>query len=79
MRDFYRARKHGFDYLQHLIHVETTEEQTCLMLAFEHRPKIYFFRELLFFADPGLINQEVFRSWPEAWKLIERKEQKSRK
>ena len=73
VRDFYRDQQHGFAYLQHLIHAENAQQETCLMLAFQHRPKISFFRELLVFADPALIDKEVFRSWPQARKLIERK------
>jgi len=71
VKHFYKTHLHGIIYLKHLINTETYEHKTCLTIAFEHRPKIYFFKELLSYIDPRLINIEFFQSWSKASKLIQ--------
>jgi hypothetical protein len=68
-----KHRSHGTVYLKHLINTETHDHKTCLTLAFEHRPNIYFFKELLPYSDKSLTNMELFQSWSKAYKLIEKK------
>ncbi|CAF0814168.1 unnamed protein product [Rotaria sp. Silwood1] len=66
----YKYQLYGTIYLKHLNHTETYEHKTCLILAFEQRPNIYFFKELLPYTDIKLIDIELFQSWSKAYKLI---------
>jgi hypothetical protein len=70
VKNFYKNHSDGIIYLKHLINTEAYEHKTCLTIAFEHRPKIYFFKELLPYVDTTLINIELFQSWSKAYKLI---------
>ncbi|UJR36355.1 hypothetical protein I4U23_029081 [Adineta vaga] len=67
---FYKHHLYGPIYLKHLIHTETSEQKTCLTLAFEHRPYIYFFKEILSYVDRTLIDLESYHSWTKAYKLL---------
>ncbi|CAF2802383.1 unnamed protein product [Rotaria sp. Silwood2] len=70
MKHYYKYQLYGTVYLKHLNHTETYEHKNCLTLAFEQRPNIYYFKELLSYTDIKLINIELFQSWSKAYKLI---------
>ncbi|CAF0955171.1 unnamed protein product [Rotaria sordida] len=70
IKHFNKYQLYSTIYLKHLNHTETYEYKTCLILAFEQRPNIYFFKELLPYTDIKLINIELFQSWSKAYKLI---------
>jgi hypothetical protein len=68
----------GNEYLRYLIEMIDVEQRTCLRLAFEHRPTVYFFRELVAFVNCLTDEYEWARVWPKAWKFIDerRREEK---
>ncbi|CAF3665356.1 unnamed protein product [Adineta steineri] len=69
------VKDYSYDLIYHkyLINSKTYEHKTCLTLAFEHRPNIYFFRELLSYSDDiTLMDIEMYQSWSKAYKLMKK-------
>ena len=53
--------------------------KTCLMLAIQNRPSLYFFKELLEFGlgcQPS--TQNMIKNWPKEIKLLETNKKKNR-
>ncbi|CAF0782530.1 unnamed protein product [Adineta ricciae] len=72
VKSFHRYHSYGQIYLSYLINSKTHENKTCLMLAFEHRPRIHFFKELLPYINRTSANLEYYRSWSKAYELLKK-------